>query len=401
MTKKIICLLLCFTCVLSLVACGGKDEPTTPTEPSTNTQPSEPVTEPPVETETAPEKDDVVEYREGSVEYVAQSFIKNLITGDFEAALRNFAVPAETPYFTAVDVEWYLPRSNYADVLNITYDEYNIIVEKQNNDVEAADCRVVVKDKNSDNEVEFNLHLVLDKQNKWGVQDHDFYLEEFWVVAPGGKAVLTVDGVDATADIDSKYGDAKYRVLYKLNYIGKSEKKFAVSSDNFETYEESIYAAKNTKEEPAIILVKYEDEAALTYLKNTWAEIYQAVLDGKSYSEMVDKLSPSADPAVMDVIMKSVDIMRDDGDCTDFQVSDMSFCTDDEWLTHWMADDKLMVSFNYTLNWVDNSFSSSAKTMNYYDWMILHFDGTNFTIDTLSQKNYFFSRVDEYNNDKK
>ena len=115
MTKKIICLLLCFTCVLSLVACGGKDEPTTPTEPSTNTQPSEPVTEPPVETETAPEKDDdVVEYREGSVEYVAQSFIKNLITGDFEAALRNFAVPTETPYFPAVDVEWYLPRSNYA-----------------------------------------------------------------------------------------------------------------------------------------------------------------------------------------------------------------------------------------------------------------------------------------------
>lgn len=406
MIKKIVCLLLCLATVFSLAACGAKDDPK-PTEPKDDVVQTDPTADnKPADKETAPSKDEnvnVEEYREGSVEAMAQSFIKNLIEEDYEKALRCFAVPAETPYFTAADVEWYLPRSNYADVLDVNYENYTITVEKLNGDTESADCQVIVKDKDSDKSKEFVMHMTLDKTNKWGVQDNDFYLNEYWVVAPGGDAVLTIDGVDATADVDGKFGDAKYRALYKLTYIGKSEKKFAVSSDNFDTYEEAVYPVKNEKEEPAQIKVEYADEAALDALKTMWADIYQAVLDGKQYSDLIDKLSPNADPAVMEVIMNSVNLMRRDGINYDFKVSEMSFCSDDAYMTQWLSDNKLHVCFNYTLNWVDDPGYRDPKpyTMTYYDWIILHFDGENFTIDALSKDNMFFSKADDWYNEKK
>ena len=64
----------------------------------------------------------------------------------------------------------------------------------------------------------------------------------------------------------------------------------AIEVDNFDTYEEAVYPVKNEKEEPAQIKVEYADDAALDALKTMWADIYQAVLDGKQYSDLIDKL---------------------------------------------------------------------------------------------------------------
>lgn len=398
--KKILCFILCIVTVLSLTACGIlSDEPDT-TDPTTSTKPTEnsgDITKPSDSTNpTIPSNGD--EYGEKTVEYAAQQFIKNLIEAKYDVALRYFNVPAETPYFTANDVEWYLPRSNYADVENIKYEKYTITVEANKKNSESATCVVTVKDANSEKNKIFNLNMVMDNTNKWGVQDNDFYLEEYYVVAPGGNAILTVNGIDASDDYEDKYGSYKYRALYKLNYVGKSEKLIAVSSDNFESYEEKIYPVQNTQDNPQNIFVEDENQVALDYLKSTWAEVYQAVLDKTPYSNMVHLLSPQADPALAQIMMTGVDIMRKGGTNHSFKIVEMSFCTNDDWKSHWLADNKLCVCFNYTLNWVEDlSYASpKSRTMKYFDKIVLHYDGTNFTIDSLSSENAFFTKYDSY-----
>ena len=402
MTKKIICMLLCFATIFSLTACGmfgGKEEtPETPdtTEPIVDTQPDENNTQP---TEESKPVVDVGDYREGSVEYVAIDFIKSLIAEDYETALRNFAVPAETPFFTVADVEWYLPRSNYADILDINYEEYAITAVAEKEEAEKATCEVTVQDKASDKSKTFNLTLTLDKYNKWGVKDNGFYLNEYYVVAPGGNAKLTVDGVNATDYQDSKFGTTQYQYVYKLTYVGKSEKTFAVSHANFDKDEEKVFPVANTLEEPMKLVVEYDKDAAADAMRAIWMECYQAAVDGKTYSDLVHLLSPSADPAMAQGIMNGLNDIIDGGNCHDFVITKIQYAAQkDGQHTKWLASDKLQISFNYSLSWVVDGFGGGQEDMNNWDVVILHYDGEKFTLDTLVN-NHIFTERDAWNDE--
>lgn len=392
--KKIICMVLCIVMVLSLSACGllgGKSDTKDPT--TNNTQ-----TENPTENPTGSVENLGEDYRENSVEWVAQQFIASLIKADYKAALRHFAVPAETPYFTEADVEWYLPRSNYAEVMDVNYAEYTVTVDKGNSTADTANCTVIVADKASEKTKTFDLYLTLDKNNKWGVKDNNFYLDEYYVVAPGGEAKLTVNGVDATDDYDSKFGTSQYQYLYKLTFVGKSEKTLAVSHKNFATDEEKVYPTANTAEEPLKLVVEYDDEAALTAMKELWMEFYQAQVDGKSYSDMIHLLSPSADPALAQGVMSGISGMLDNGDRKDFAITKMWYAAQKEGQqTKWLASDKLQIAFNYDMTWMQAGLIGgfSPKDQTYWDVVVLHYDGEKFTLDRNTQ-NHIFTEANEY-----
>ena len=396
MTKKIICMLLCLATVFSLTACGllgGKDNTDT-TEPAVATTPDGGENNP--TEEGKPVEDNNNDYREGSVEDVAQTFVNSLIKADYETALKCFNVPSETPYFTVADIEWYLPRSSYADVADITY-EYDVTVNKIDSEAETATCEVIVRAKDSDKSKTFTLNMALDKTNKWGVKDNEFYLDEYYVVAPGGDAVLTVNGVDASENYDSKFGTSQNQHLYKLTFVGKSEKTLAVSHKNFETDEEKVYPVTNTAEEPLKLVVEYDDEAALTAMKEIWMEFYQAAVDGKAYSEMVHLLSPSANAEMAKGIMDGLTDIIDEGNCHDFAITKMTYAAQkDGQHTKWLASDKLQISFNYSLSWIVDGFGGGNEDMNYYDIVILHFDGEKFTLDT-NVENHIFTQRDAWN----
>jgi hypothetical protein len=87
--------------------------------------------------------------------------------------------------------------------------------------------------------------------------NNDFYLDEYYVVAPGGKAKLTVNGVDASACQFDKFGTTQYQYVYKLTFVGKAEKTLAVSHENFNTDEEKVFPVANTAEEPLKLMVEY------------------------------------------------------------------------------------------------------------------------------------------------
>lgn len=209
--KKLVCILLCLAMVFSLSACNMGD--TTESEPE-NTNPTD-TTE---TTEPAKAEDDI--YRTGSAEAEAQKFIKSLLKADYKPALTCFDTPAETPYFTAADVEWYLPRSGYADILDIAYTDYTVYVEKEYANSELAKCKVTISDKNSDAKKQFTINMHLSTANKWGVADSGFYFEEYYLAVPGGKTIVKLNDnqIPETSKCDT-FGNEALKDLYKLEFV--------------------------------------------------------------------------------------------------------------------------------------------------------------------------------------
>lgn len=403
MIKKTICMLLCLCMVVCLTACMGDDKTPDETEPTNETQTTE---NPSDETKPTKPNDgsyESDEYRKGSAEDVAQRFIKSLMAADYETALRCFDVPEKTPFFTKEDVEWYLPRSNYAELLDLKFEDYTITVDKRDAVAENAICDVTIKDGASDKSKMFRLPMHLDKNNKWGVKDNGFYLDEYYVVAPGGKTILLVDGADATDFEAGKFGEAQYQYLYKLQNVGKSEKTLSISSTNFASIDTTVYPTLNTKDEPLKLAAIYTDTKALDTLSNIWNEMYDGVLNNKSYSEMVHLLSPSAEPAIAQACVNGIKQMLSEGKCYDFAISKMWYCAPTEGFeTKWLSSDKLQVCFNYSLIWTydgDSIWEPEQESMTKYDTIILHYDGEKFTLDTISTNNTFFTERDNGAND--
>lgn len=407
MIKKTICILLCLCMVLGLSACmGNNEEPNETESTSDETQTTEKPTDEGNTTDPdTPNKGDHEneEYRKGSAEDVAQRFIKSLIAADYETALRCFDVPEKTPFFTKEDVEWYLPRSNYAELLDLKFEDYTITVEKRDAVAEAAICDVTIKDGASDKSKMFRLPMHLDKNNKWGVKDNGFYLDEYYVVAPGGKTILLVDGEDATDFVDGKFGQSQYQCLYKLQNVGKSEKTLSISSTNFASMDTKVYPTLNTKEEPLKLVATYTDTKALDALSNIWNEMYDGALNNKTYSEMVHLLSPTAEPAIAQTCMSGIKQMQSEGKCYDFAITKIWYCVPTEGFeTKWLSSDKLQVCFNYSLIWTYDEgviWDPAQESMTTYDIIILHYDGEKFTLDTISTNNTFFTERANGTND--
>lgn len=403
MIKKIICVLLCLCMVLGLSACMGNDENPDTTDSTSDTQPTENPSEGTQPTNPDGGDYESEEYRKGSAEDVAQRFIKSLIALDYETALRCFDVPTETPFFTKEDVEWYLPRSNYAELLDLKFENYTVTVDKRDAVSETAICDVTIKDGASDKSKMFRLPMHLDKNNKWGVKDNGFYLDEYYVVAPGGKTILLVDGEDATDFVVGKFGQSQYQCLYKLQNVGKSEKTLSISSTNFASIDTKIYPTLNKKDEPLKLVASYVDSKALDTLSNTWNEMYDGVLNNKTYSEMVHLLSPTAEPAIAQTCMSGIKQMLGEGSCHDFAISKMWYCSPtDGYETMWLSSDKLQVCFNYSLIWTYEAgaiWGPEQESMTKYDIIILHYDGEKFTLDTISTNNTFFTERHNNAND--
>lgn len=407
MIKKILCFGLCFVMILGLVACSnnGDTPPAQDTgkdvliDNSNNEQDTEVNTEVNENTEaTENKKEDNHNninkentYRENTPEYVAQKFFENLLTNDYETALTCFNGSAETPFFTGADIEWYLPRSDYADILSLNYENYVVSAYTQDSASGRAECIVHVEDENSESGWTFKLHLKLNNKNEWIIDDEDFYIKDYYLVVPGG-SVVTIDGVEVSNNYEhDKYGSTRLRQLYKIDCIGKSEKLFAVNAEStFGTIEENLYPVTNDIEEPYVINVYYIETEGYKALGDLWIAFYNGFKEGKTYSDMLHLLSPTADPKTAEVIMSSIEQLTENGDCYDFIISNVNEMADPEWKSEYLTTNIITMAFNYTINWTENhAWGPEPQTMNNYDNLLIYYDGTNWTVHENSYNQFF------------
>lgn len=390
--KKLLCILLCLTMVLSLAACsmGGGEDTDQGTKPTDETQ-----------AETVKAEDEI--YRDGSAEAGAQKFIKSLLKADYKTALTCFDIPAETPYFTAADVEWYLPRSGYAEILDISYTDYTVYVEKEYANSELAKCKVTINDKNSESKKQFTINMHLSTTNKWGVADSGFYFEEYYLAVPGGKTVVKLNDniVPESLKCDT-FGNEALKDLYKLEYVGKSEKTFTVSSETYDTVTEKIFPQENNAEAPYVIYVYYTEDNAYETVGKLWNGYYSAVMNDLAASELTHTISTTADQKTAEMLLNSMKAMINKAQCSGYQLLNVKACNSKEFKSEYLSSDKVLLHFNYTLSWIDNSNpeAPSSKSMNYHDVILLNLKENKFTIQETLQKNNVFNYKNSEMNEK-
>ena len=351
---------------------------------------------------TAPAEDEI--YREGSAEAEAQKFIKSLLKADYKTALTCFDIPEETPYFTAKDVAWYLPRSMYADILDIGYTNYTVYVEREYANSELAKCKVTINDKDSESKKQFTINMHLSNSNKWGVESSGFYLEEYYLAVPGGNTIvkLNENQVDNSTKHD-KFGPEGLKDLYKFEYVGKSEKTFVISAEGYNTVTEKVFPEENSVDKPYTISVYYTEDKAYETISKIWDGYYSAVLNDLSASELSHTISLTADQKTAEMLLTAMKAMINKETCSGYQLMNVKECNSKEFKSEYLASDKVLLHFNYTLSWVDNSNaeSPSNRSMNYHDSILLDVKDGKFTIHEALQQNNMFSYKNAELNEKK
>ena len=182
----------------------------------------------------------IVEDFEPPTELVAgisfKKFVEALASGDYNKALSYLNVDVTKSFLVSSDIEFALPRSSFADVVNVNATDFTFTTEIDKLLSDSAICIVSVHDNhNADNTRMFSVSVVLNDENKWIVDSSDFYYTNYSFRTAGGNTTVIVNdkplsGEFCTSTLAGTTGLAKD---YTLPYVGKNEIEVTIISDNY------------------------------------------------------------------------------------------------------------------------------------------------------------------------
>lgn len=278
MKKRILAIVLCFCLIFTLAGCNISSSK------SGN--------------EETKSVDFVNSLKRTSASDVAEGFVESLINKNYGAAVILLGSDSENPFFTGTDIEWYLPRSNYANIEKFQDIKYTTDVTETESGTgsDTAIIEVSVSEKGKkDGEFEtFTVTLVRDDSNNWLVNAPEFYVENWYFVTPGGDTKVFIDDNDIKSTENSNfvesssYGTSGIRKSYCINKIGKSSKIITVTAENsFGSMEFKVNPIENDKSNPYICEIYYDNEEAYTAAQNLWNNIYTDISSGKQSTDLV------------------------------------------------------------------------------------------------------------------
>ena len=136
--------------------------------------------------------------------------------------------------------------------------------------------------------------------------------------------------------------------MYKLEYVGKSEKTFAVSSETFDTVTKKVFPEETSAENPYVIAIYYTDEKAYETLGKIWEGYYSAVLNDLQASELSHTISTTADQKTAELLLTSMKTMINKAACSNYQLLNLRECNGKEFKSEYLASDTILLHFNYT-----------------------------------------------------
>lgn len=301
-------------------------------------------------------------------EDVAETFIDSLINEDYTRAGILLGTGSENSFFTSKDVEWYLPRSNFANTEKFKEAKYEITIVENSNDGTTSDITATVKTKSKDSITEkFKISLVRDNENKWFINSPDFYIENWNIVTPGGDTKVTIDNKHFSEEIEVKaYGSTGLRKEYTVEKIGKSEKTIKLIAENgFGEREFKVNPTENTLEEPYLCTVKLSDETPYKELEKIWNDCYKDICDGKQASDLISYISESADTNVATIMYNGISGADNSGSgkYSNFICSNVRPCSSADYMSHYLTDKVILLSFNYDMSWhYDSDYNMTNST---------------------------------------
>lgn len=317
---------------------------------------------------------------------VAEGFAESLIKSDFVTARTLLYAPEDSVFFTEKDVEWYMPRSQFAEFVNHIDDaqEYKLNAQEVKTDGSQSSYKVTATDK-EDNAVSLTLNLQMDNNNKWFVFADEFYVSDWHFVTPGGDTKVTIDGMALSDSIKSTtYGSQGLRKLYTIPCIGKSEKKILLSAEKgFGNKEIAVNPMTNSDGEPFACTVEATDEKLYQGIADLFNACSELVEQGKTASDFMPYVSTKADTnvatAMFDGIKKAGGALS--GDQSGFRCSNVRPCSDAEWKSYYLTDTIVYAAFNYNMTWNYKLMSiSRVETMQNYADLIIDTSDSKYTV---------------------
>lgn len=333
---------------------------------------------------------------------VAETFIESLINNDYNSSGFLLGVTEENPFFTAKDVEWYVPRSSFANTEKFSDIKYKISDVTVSNSGDVATVQVSVVEKGNDDGISetFTVPLIRDNENKWFVNSPDFYVENWNFVTPGGDTQVVIDGKEIPSSTEIKiFGSAGLRREYSISRIGKSEKTITVTAENsFGSQEFKVNPTANSADEPYVCTVKLTDDKAYQAICDIWNNCYKDVCEGKQASDLVKYISENADTNITNIMyngIKNDAINSGTSGCSNYICSNVRACSGEDYYSQYLTDKISSVYFNYDMNWYYN-LAGWDQSMKNSTNLLLSFENGEYKIYNPGDK--FFTWYNSFTN---
>ena len=373
--KRIFAIILALVMVLSLAACGGKDD-TPATRPDENPTETPEVTEPeapqglksdvftiPADTATV---ESTMTVSQKLPDAAAMGYLMAIATNQYDAAI-SFMNINDSALVAAKDVEFNIPRGDYATITNHAGKNCYILINDEDVTLDGANASVMVHlmDENDAELENYTFNMTMDMNNNWVVMDNSFFVTDFSIVVPGGVKVYVDD-----IEVDSKYyvektGEDKMYDLYTFDFIGKASKKIKIVGNEFEKEVEQIPTTNVGN--PLNIDVEINDEdlvAKLDALKLLWNNMYTDWSNGATEVELLEKyFSAKADAtAASEVVKQFTDMTEKEKDHVMAEI-----LPHDDKDSYYKTADTMKLNFKYKLTFIDGKRESSQKQIGHIE----------------------------------
>lgn len=422
--KKLLAIALIFSMVVTMTACGSKSEPVSsgkiPKE-DVNAQdildlvedikdleeavkapaPKNDPTPTPIKTSAKHEtfiiladgevSTETIEVNRKKPEDVAFGFLKALATNNFSSVLNTLNISG-SPFVSAKDIEYSLPRSGFATIKD--YEGESVYLElngEANRVADEASVKVSLRDLEGNKLEEYSVYLILDAENKWFVDETDFYITDNYISTPG-KVQVYVDDIELTREYAiGKAGYGDLGVMYKIPVMGKSKKSVSLVCGEI-NHESNLTMSATSKEKPYDISVHLCDEdleGALAAVATLWNTIYETSVSTKSADNLTKFFSNSVDFAdiqkIYDKVLKMGTSHRDNAH-KDFRMTKV--CKRDGADCWYITGNIIGLNITYDMEWWDNVFNK-AKYATVNSHILLEKDGGSYKIYEVSDPAIF------------
>ena len=401
--KKILSALLVSLMLLSLVACSS----TTPDNTrSTMSKQNELVDQ----NENMESNDDIVtdtfvilnvnDKKTGTINVdrknaseVASAFVQGLATRkyNFVKSLLNID---DSPFVDADDIMMVCEKDKWSAINSMTGKEMSIRIRKETTKENDDKAIVYVEMLNTDSNIErsFNVNLVKDESGKWFVEDDVFYIKDFYISTPGNTKLSIDNTIVEERYYDGECGYENLKSMYKIPYIGKTEKKIAITCEQYE-YEDIVKPLQNEEKEPLIIIKNLDGielTEALEATKKLWNDLYNKYCNKESVDKLSDYFSNNVDKKTYEEIYQSFENIRTgSGGYKDINHNITTIEKRNNEECFYITDNIIVINIQYQVEWTWNFQMGSLETGRKISHILLEKHGDEYRIFQVSDLDFF------------
>lgn len=296
-----------------------------------------------------------------SASTVSASFVEALATGDFDMAASLTEAYAEEGYFYGSDIEWYLPRSSFANIQSLGFETFKSKTEgeeKEGSGVYTVSLYDAADESDDPAEKSFTINTILNEDNNWVVCVPEFYCTNFLFRTAGGSTTVYVEGQQVPESLctNDEAGPSELCKEYTIPFIGKNDVEIRIKSDNYD-YTQTVTPNSNNSVSSSVSVFKPVDEPekCFSYVKDTWNALCAKYLVGEKASCVQDYIANNASYDLCNIVWDGFEEIHV-GDSSQGGYKNENYnltvCKpSSKGDVYWLSDTQVMCYFDYELTW--------------------------------------------------